>query len=169
MTVLPAATAAVPASLEDLLGELSRTLWNQRGLIELLQYRLEVQQLICINDRPHRLQMAVDEVEAALDDIRRSERSRDQTVSRCAAVLGAPASISLAELCTRVPEAWTTVLAEHQDALLALVDATERLAATNRELVTRGANDTRALLDAVSGNRSDTSYGRNVGAAPAAA
>ncbi|MFN8051667.1 MAG: flagellar export chaperone FlgN [Acidimicrobiales bacterium] len=157
MTVLPAAASSA-TSLEDLLGELSRTLWNQRALIEVLQYRLEVQQLICINDRAHRLQMAVDEVEAALDDIRRSERARDQIVARCASTLGADAGISLVELCGRVPEPWDAVLAEHQAALLALVNGTERLAATNRELVVRGANDTRALLDAVAGNRPDTSY-----------
>ncbi len=161
MTVL----SAPASSLDELLGELSRTLWTQRGLIEVLQYRLEVQQLICLQDRAHLLSTAVDEVEAAMDEIRRSERARDQIVARCAAALGVGGRVSLAELRGRVDEPWAGTLAEHQDALLALVGVTEKLAATNRELVAKGAAEARALLEAVGGIASDTSYTRNVTAA----
>ena len=45
MTVLTA------MSTDDHLGELVRVLWRQRALIETLQYRLEVQQLITASGR----------------------------------------------------------------------------------------------------------------------
>jgi hypothetical protein len=157
MTVLPAAPAS---SLPDQLAELSRTLWAQRGLIETLQYRLEVQQLVCVGGRAQWLQKAVDEVEAALEDMRRSERRRDGVVAACAASLGLDPAVSLSELRVCVPDPWGPVLGEHQDALLALVETTESLAAANREVVNRGIQDARALLHAVGGVPGpDRSYG----------
>lgn len=161
---LPSAVAAGAApELDDLLGELSRTLWKQRGLIELLQYRLEVQQLILSAAREHRLQVALEEVEAAMEDLRRSERARDSVVRGCALLLGLDESASLADLRARTAEPWTETLSEHQDALLALVAETERLAAANRELAQRGANDARSVIDAVTGAASATAYGPNGG------
>ena len=151
-------TPAVP-ELDDRLGDLSRTLWKQRGLIELLQYRLEVQQLILGAAREERLQIALEEVEAAMEDIRRSERTRDGIVRGCALLMGLDESASLAELRSRTDEPWASMLAEHQDALLALVAETERIAATNRELAQRGANESRAVIDAVTGAASPSAYG----------
>lgn len=155
MTVLP----AVASGLEDLLGELSRTLWKQRGLIEMLHYRLEVQQLIFASAKTERLQLAVEEVESAMDDIRRSERTRDTVVKRCAAALELPASASLADIRAGVEDPWAMILADHQDALLSLVNEAERLAALNREFALRGANDARALLEEVAGSKPTASYG----------
>lgn len=151
------------AGLDDLLAELSRTLWKQRGLIEVLQYRLEVQQMVLAAGRETRLQIALEEVEAAMEDIRRSERSRDQIVRQCANHLTLPESASLAELREVVADPWGPMLAEHQDALLAMVADTERLAGTNRELAQRGANDTRSVLDAITGTAAATAYGPGAG------
>lgn len=145
------ADPAPAAGTDELLEELSRALWAQRAAIESLQYRLEVQQLVCAAERTHMLQAATDEVEAAMDELRRGERSRDRIVAECTAALGLPAGVTLGGLRGAVPESWAAVLADHQEALLALVATTEQLASTNRELVARGARDARSLLDAVSG------------------
>ena len=150
---------ATDTGTSDLLAELSRVLFKQRGHIEMLQYRLECQQLICATAKERRLQIAVEEVEAAMDEIRRSERMRDAVVQRCAAAFGLAADASLADIRDRTPEPWAAMLAEHQEALLRLVDETEALAARNRELALRGAQDTRALLEAVTGSSPTTSYG----------
>jgi len=154
-----AVSPAVAPDLDELLGELSRTLWKQRGLIEHLQYRLEVQQMVLASSREARLQIALEEVEAAMEDIRRSERSRDVIVRQCANHLTLVESASLADIRDRVGDPWATVLGEHQDALLALVAETERLATMNRELALRGANDSRSVLDAVTGTAPATAYG----------
>lgn len=159
MTVLPVATSTGTPELDELLADLSRTLWKQRSLIELLQYRLEVQQLILASSREHRLQTALEEVEVAMEDIRRSERSRDVVVRQCAQHLQLPETASLGDIRVRVPDAWSAMLTEHQEALLSLVAETERLASMNRELAQRGANDSRALIDAVTGSAPASAYG----------
>lgn len=154
---------AVASSLDELLSELSRNLWKQRGHIELLQYRLEVQQLIFAAAKEQRLQIAVEEVEAAMDELRRSERTRDTVVRRCALTLGLAETASLAELRDHVDERWSALLAEHQTALLGMVNETESLAARNRELALKGAHDTRSLMDAITGSAPSTSYGPGLG------
>ncbi len=155
MTVLAAST------IDDHLGELVRVLWRQRALIETLQYRLEVQQLITASGRDGRLQTAVDEVEAAMDELRRAERQRDDVVRLCSASMNLPATASLADIRERCDEPWRSLLAEHQAALLSLVAAAEQLAAHNRELALRGANNARALLEAVTGTVTSAPYGPN--------
>jgi hypothetical protein len=157
--------------LNDQLGELVRVLWRQRTLIETLQYRLEVQQLLCASGRDARLQLAVDEVEAAMDDLRRAERQRDDIVRGCSGQLGLGPDATLAEIRDRVDEPFKSLLADHQAALLSLVAEAEELARHNRELALRGANNTRALLDAVTGGSAPSPYGphavRGVLGAPA--
>lgn len=155
MSLLPVTTA----DPGELLAELSRVLWKQRSHIEMLQYRLEVQQLICATAKERRLQIAVEEVEAAMDEIRRSERLRDAIVRRCADLFGLPPTASLSDIRVRAPEPWSTMLAEHQEALLSMVADTEDLASRNRELALRGAQETRALLEAVTGGGDPTGYG----------
>jgi len=156
----------VPATVGDLaevMAELSSVLWKQRNQIEMLQYRLEVQQLICATATERRLQIAVDEVEVALEEIRRSERARDAVVRQCAQLLALASDASLADIRSRVPEPWHSMLADHQEALLAMVADAENLAARNRELALRGAHDARALLDAVTGGANPSSYGPSSG------
>ncbi len=168
MTALSSAQSASPAEpasgveLDDLLAELSRLLWKQRELIDVLKYRLEVQELVLAAGRDHRLQAALDEVEVAMDEIRRSERSRDGVVRQCAALLGLSDKASLGDIRQRVDASWADVLGEHQSALLVLVADTERLAGANRERSLRGANEARAVLDAVTGSSTATGYGPSV-------
>jgi hypothetical protein len=145
--------------LESMLYELSRILWRQRALIEVLQYRLEVQQFVSDGDRADRLAFALEEVDSALDDIRRSERLRGAVVRRCSLHLGLGEDANLSEIRSRVPEPWQLVLAEHQAALLSLVNGAERQAGRNRELAQRGIAETKALFAALTGERPATTYG----------
>ena len=88
---------------------------------------------------------------------------RDAVVRQCAQRLGLDPSASLGDIRVRAEEPWASMLAEHQDALLALVAGTERLAATNRELAQRGAKETQSVLDAVTGSVTTNAYGPSTG------
>jgi hypothetical protein len=145
--------------LESLLYELSRLLWRQRALIEVLHYRLEVQQFVSEGDRADRLAFALEEVDSALDDIRRSERLRTAVVRRCSLKLGLGEDATLSEIRARVPDPWGLMLADHQAALLSLVNGAERQAGRNRELAQRGLADTQSLFEALTGERRTTTYG----------
>ena len=150
---------AASAPPEELLSNLSQVLWRQRSLIELLRYRLEVQQLLMSSGRDERLAFAVEEVEAAMDEIRRVEDTRLAVVSHTAVALGLPAEATLSEIRERAVSPWDYVLGEHQTALLSLVGETEELATRNRELANRGLADARSLFAAIGGEPEVSTYG----------
>ncbi len=55
------------------LTELSHTLWRERRLLELLQYRLEVQQLVLTTGRSRWVDAATRDVEAVTTELRAVE------------------------------------------------------------------------------------------------
>jgi len=150
--------AATP--LAGILGDLSRMLWEQRELIELLEYRLEVQQLLTIAGRADRLPLAIADLEALMERIRMSEDVRLGVVAECAVLLGLGVRSSLRDLSGVAPEPWNFVLQDHQTALLQLVASTEELAATNRELAAKGIADSRRAFEHI-GDVPVTAYGRH--------
>jgi hypothetical protein len=149
---------SAPAS--DLLAELSRVLWQQRNLIEVLEYRLEIQQLLMIAGKTARLALAVGEVEVALADIRSVEERRVSVVSRTAVSMGLPSSATLTQIRNQAPEPWDYVLADHQTELQRLVASTEDLANRNREVSQRSLADIRSAFETVDGPVTKT-YGRH--------
>lgn len=157
MTVAEETTTQLGANLD----ELSRLLYKQRELIGLLGYRLEVQQLLLTAARADRLQLALDDVETVMSEIRRVERNRDLVVRECAQAMGLPDTTTLSMLKEHAPEPWSSAFAEHQAALLGLVAATESTAATNREFAQRGMVETRAILNEITGSEMVTGYGPN--------
>jgi hypothetical protein len=144
------------------LAELTRLLWRQRELIGELQYRLEVQQLVMTNGRQDRLHLAVADVESVLDRIRDLEDQRLGVVAECAVQLGLPVGASLQQLIEASPDPWAFALADHQAELLRLVADTEELAAANRSLAVRGAEESRHAF-ATLGVGPGTTYGRDGG------
>ena len=155
MTVAHDTTDQTAAMLE----ELSRVLWKQRELIDQLQYRLELQQLVLAASRADRLPLALADVEAAMDAIRVVEQQRDAVVRDCAERFGLPDNATITQLRESAPEPWRTVLVDHQQALLAQVAATEQTAAANREFASRGAAALRGVLNEITGNTPTTGYG----------
>jgi len=151
----------IPPSATGVLGELSRILWQQRQLIALLEYRLETQQRVHISGNVDRMHFAVADVEAVLDDIRRSEDVRLGVVAECAVVLGLGIGASLRELSAAAPEPWSFVLEDHQTALLQAVSGTEAVASANRELANKGLGDTRRAFEHLDGGVAVTAYGRH--------
>jgi len=150
--------AATP--LAGILGDLSRLLWEQRELIGLLEFRLEVQQLLTIAGRPERLPLAISDIEGVMERIRMSEDVRLGVVAECSVLLGLGVGASLRELTAATPDPWNFVLEDHQTALLQLVASTEELAATNRELAAKGVTESRRAFETV-GDSPVTAYGRH--------
>lgn len=140
---------AASDELVDLLSELSHTLWRQRGLVEMLLYRLEVQQLVLAAGRTRWIDASAREVEDAITDIRGEELVRAAQVAAIAPALRIDAAASLSDIAAAVPEPWDHILREHQAAFLGMISSAEAISRDNVELLNRGLVDTRAFLDAV--------------------
>lgn len=142
------------------LADLSRLLWDQRSLVEMLEFRLEVQQLLTIAGKVDRLPLAIDDVESVLDRIRMSEDVRLGVVAECSVELGLGVGASLRELAAVAPDPWGHIFEDHQTALLRLVAASEDLATSNRQLAAKGIGEARNALGHL-GGAPVTAYGRH--------
>jgi hypothetical protein len=149
------------------LAELSNVLWRQRQLLDLLLFRMTVEQTLLVGRQVRWLARATDEVEAVLEEMRQTELVRSIVLQDAADELGLGVEPSLRELAEAAPAPWGEIFEEHRRAFLALTDEVQTIAAANRELLGREQRATRELLDELSGsvNRGrrasdDPHYGR---------
>lgn len=131
--------------------ELSQCLWRQRRLLELLLFKLDVQQLLLAAGRQRWISAAAKEVEHVLAEIRRGELDRAVLVASVATDLGLDDEPTLSALAALAPEPWDHILREHQQAFLAMTAEVEELSKTNRELIHRGMQSARELLAGLTG------------------
>jgi hypothetical protein len=139
------------------LSEVSNILWRERQLLELLLFKLEVEQLLLVNGRGRWLSNAAKEIEDVLDAIRMAELSRAMEVESLATDLRLPDNASLRELAESAPAPWAHILDEHRQAFLASTEEINSLAASNRELIARGQRDVHDTL-AWLGEDHETTY-----------
>ncbi|MBK5223998.1 MAG: flagellar export chaperone FlgN [Acidimicrobiia bacterium] len=132
--------------VDDRLSQLSQTLWRQRAQVEVLLYRLEVQQLVLASGRSRWIDMSSRDVEDAIDDLRTEELLRAAHVAAVAPALGCAPESSLSELADAAGEPWAQILREHQATFLTLIGNIEAVSRDNRDLLARGLNDTRAFV-----------------------
>lgn len=154
------------------LAEMSNVLWRQRQLLDLLQFRMTVEQSLLVGRQVRWLARATDEVEEVLDEMRRTELVRVVVLDEIASELGLGAEPSLQQVIEVAPSPWDEIMEEHRRAFLALTDEVQAIAATNRELLGREQRATRDLLDeltAVGGRRVSDSPGYDTTRTPAAA
>jgi FlgN protein len=128
------------------LENVSRILWRERGLLELLQFKLEEEQLLLAAGRTKWLAHAANEVEAVIDQLRQLEVLRAAEVDMAAAAVGLPPGSSLASLADASGEPWTSILHSHRQAFLTLTGELTAVAAANRDLLTTGERATREAL-----------------------
>jgi len=157
------------------LAELSNVLWRQRQLLDLLLFRMTVEQTLLVGRQVRWLARATDEVEAVLEEMRQAELVRGMVLQEVADELHLGDDPSLRELAEAAPSPWGDIFEEHRRAFLSLTDEVQAIAATNRELLGREQRATRALLDELAGPGlhgrragDDLGYGR-AAAAPAPA
>jgi FlgN protein len=129
--------------------ELSMRLWRERELLQRLLFKLEVQELILAAGRSRWVQLASDEVEGVLGQMRHLGLGRAIEVTSVAEEWGAPTDASLRELIAHAPtDAWREVFEEHLRALTALAgEVAERRDANTVQL--RAA--LRATQEAIAG------------------
>ena len=130
------------------LEKLSLILWRERELLDTLQYRLEVEQMVMANGQGRWLAKAAQDVETVLEEIRGTEILRAIAADEAAAELGLPPNPSLSGLIDRVAEPWQTIMTDHRTAFRAASAEITRLADANRSLISAGA---RAARDALLG------------------
>ncbi len=141
------------------LAELSNVLWRQRQLLDLLLFRMSVEQTLLASRQVRWLARATDEVEAVLDEMRETELVRSVVLQDAAAELRLGGDPSLREVAEAAPAPWDEIFEEHRRAFLALTDEVQTIAASNRELLGREQRATRDLIEELSG----APYGRRAG------
>jgi hypothetical protein len=124
----------------------SRILWKERELLELLLFKLEEEQLVLASGRTRWLPHATREVEAVLAEIRRMELLRAVEVDAVAVELGLQPGASLGAMADAAPAPWDELLRSHRQSFLSLTAEIHGVAESNRELLSAGQRATRETL-----------------------
>ena len=145
----------------------SAVLWQERELLELLAFKLAEQSLLAgANTRwlPH----ATREVDRVLERIREAELLRAVVVDEAAAGVGLAPGASLRALAEAAPPQWASLLAEHRDAFLVLINEITTNAEANRTVLATGQRSAQETLLGLDG-LVETYDPRGRASAPAAA
>jgi hypothetical protein len=135
--------------------ELSMRLWHERELLEMLLFKLEVQQLLLASGNGRWMHVATREIEQVLDRLRTTGIARVVDASAVAEEWGASESATLRELVEHAPNAaWRDVFADHLRVLTQLVAEIGQLRDTTVQqlnAVMRATQETLAGLGTDSG------------------
>jgi hypothetical protein len=131
--------------------EISRTLWRERELLDVLLFKLHEQHLLLVTGSVEWLARASSEVETVLERIGHVELERAVEFEAVAADLGLPPGPSLRELAAKAPDPWGFLLGEHHNAFLVLAERIQNAAEANRELTAAAASATDAVLASLAG------------------
>jgi hypothetical protein len=126
--------------------DLSSILWRERDLLDLLLYKLEIEQLVLTNNRSQWLPLAAREVESVLNDIRRVELLRAVSVDTLAAELGLEPSPSLRDIAEASREPWRAIWLDHREAFSTVATQISEMSQSNRVLLTAGYQAAQATL-----------------------
>jgi hypothetical protein len=121
------------------LSEFCGVLWREREAVERVLFKVLCQQLVLRSGDNRWLVAANTEIELAVTDLRVVEVLRSAEADSLAAELGISSSPSLGQIAAAAPEPWGSILAEHRDALRALVAEIDLAVRENRALLTEGA------------------------------
>ena len=138
------------------LSEVSNILWRERQLLELLLFKLEIEQLLLSSGKTRWLSLAAREIEDILEAIKNAELARAVEVENLALELGLPASASLRELADVAPAPWKHILEEHRNGFLVSTQEIANLATSNHELLVKGQRDVHDALSWLGENQDET-------------
>ena len=130
---------------------LSRVLWRERELLDLLLFKLHEQHLLLVAGDVEWLPRASAEVEAVLERIGAAELERAMAFDATALSLGMAPAPSLSSLAAAAPEPWDFILEEHHSAFLVLAERIQTSADANRELTMAASRATEAVLASLTG------------------
>lgn len=138
--------------------DVSNILWRERQLLELLQFKLEVEQSLLATGRTRWLSHATREIEMIIDEVKQVEVVRSMEVQALCEQLGLIDLPTLSSLVGALPEPWSGIFEEHRQAFLLATQEIVGLAESNRELLARGYSAAREALATLGAARVET-YG----------
>ena len=124
----------------------SNILWHQRDLLEVLRYRLEVQDLVLHCGLTSRLPIATREVEEAVENLRVAELGRSMDAGDAARSLGLSDDATLLQIAAAAPAPWDELLREHHAALLELAGEISQISHRNRDTLAASYQATQETL-----------------------
>src|SRR5580765_4260303 len=92
------------------LSDVSNILWRERQLLELLQFKLEEEQLVLLNGKNRWVAHATREVEMIIEQLREVELQRAMAVNSASRELGLDGEPTLRELAAVAPAPWNNLL-----------------------------------------------------------
>lgn len=137
--------------------DLSSVLWRERDLLDLLLFKLEVEQLVLTSGKSHWLPTAAREIEGVLEEIRKIELLRGVTGDTLAAELGLGPNPSLRDIAEASAEPWRTLWLDHREAFTTIATQISEMSQSNRVLLTAGYQAAQATLLSLS--ERPTTYG----------
>jgi len=120
------------------LSDLSSILWREREMLELLLFKLEVEQLVLAGGRTRWLPAAAREIEAVLTEIREVELLRTVRVDELAEELALDSNPSLSQIAEASPEPWRTLWLDHRESFAKVAAQITEMSQSNRVLLTAG-------------------------------
>nr|WP_274636000.1 flagellar protein FlgN [Microbacterium bovistercoris] len=134
--------------------ELSMRLWHERELLEMLLFKLEVQQLLLAAGDGRWMHFATHEIEQVLDRLRTTGIARVVDAATVAEEWGAPEGATLRELVEHAPtDPWRDVFTDHLRVLTQLVAEIGQLRDVNVQQLT---SVMRATQETIAGLGADT-------------
>ncbi len=129
------------------LSGLSSGLWRIQELLELLMYKLEVQQVLTETGRSRWMGRSTREIEVVLQEMREAELLRAVDAGPVCAALGLPVQTSLFDIARAAPAPWDQVLTEHRNALTSATDELGELSRSNTEMLEASYRAVQETLD----------------------
>lgn len=134
------------------LNSLTALLWRERELLDLLEFKMEEQQLLLVAGKTQWLDRATKEIDSVVQKVSSASLARAVESSAVAASLGLDGESPLGELTAAVTDpAWREVLENHLTALRSSVERISALKETNTTILRgaqRATQETLASLDA---------------------
>lgn len=127
----------------------SNILWHQRDLLEILRYRLEIQELVLHAGLTSHLPLATREVEETVEKLRTAELGRSIDASAAARSLDLAADATLREIAEAAPAPWDELLREHHAALVELTSDISTVSRRNRDTLAASYQATQETLSAL--------------------
>jgi hypothetical protein len=126
--------------------KLSLILWRERELLDLLAFKLELEQLVLASGRTRWLTHCTNDVESVLGELRETEVLRSIASDEAAGDLGLLPGASLGQLADAAPEPWGAILSDHRSALVEITGQIKEISEENRGLLTTGYRSARETL-----------------------
>lgn len=127
--------------------ELSALIWRERELLELLVFKLEVEQLLLTTGKTRWLHLATTEIEQVLGSLREVGLARGVEVASVAAIWGTSEDATLRQLVDRAPAGpWSGIFANHLAALTQLTGDIAALRDTNENMLRAASRSTQETL-----------------------